>query len=85
MYHLPVVLFNKVNGRRYRQGRELAGKTTRRRIRRWGLNPESAGRARTCPVHAVLGRFCKTVLNLSLIFPLITAYIGGRFFEFLLC
>ena len=31
------------NGRRYRQGRELAGKTTRRRIRRWGQNPESVG------------------------------------------
>ena len=30
------------NGRRYRQGRDVAGKATRRRIRRWGLNPESA-------------------------------------------
>ena len=45
-----------VNGRRYRQGRELADKATRRRIRRLGLNPESVGSARTCPVHAVLGR-----------------------------
>ena len=33
------------NGRRYRQARELAGKTTRRRIRRWGHFPESAGNA----------------------------------------
>ncbi len=30
------------NGWRYRQGRELAGKTTRRRIRRWGQSPKSA-------------------------------------------
>jgi hypothetical protein len=54
------------NGRRYRQGRDLADKTTRRRIRRLGLNPESAGAARTCPVHAVLGRFCKPILILIL-------------------
>jgi hypothetical protein len=31
---------------RYRQGRDLADKATRRRIRRWGLNPESVGE---CP------------------------------------
>jgi hypothetical protein len=34
------------NGWRYRQGRDLAGKATRRRIRRLGLNPESVGE---CP------------------------------------
>ena len=28
-------------------------------------------------LHALLGRFCKTVLNLNLILPLITAYIGA--------
>jgi len=33
------------NGRRYRQARDLADKATRRRIRRWGQNPESAGNA----------------------------------------
>ena len=33
------------NGLRYRQGRELAEKATRRRIRRWGRFPESAGSA----------------------------------------
>ncbi|MDO9130144.1 MAG: hypothetical protein Q7U34_09790 [Anaerolineales bacterium] len=32
-----------VNGRRYRQGRELADSAARRRIRRLGLNPESVG------------------------------------------
>jgi hypothetical protein len=32
----------QANGRRYRQGRDLADKTTRRRIRRWGRFPESA-------------------------------------------
>ena len=47
----------RANGLRYRQRRELADKATRRRNRRWGQNPESAGRARTCPVHAVLARF----------------------------
>jgi hypothetical protein len=31
------------NGRRYRQGRDVAGKAARRRIRRWGKNPESVG------------------------------------------
>ena len=31
------------NGRRYRQGRDLADKTIRRRIRRWGCDPESVG------------------------------------------
>jgi hypothetical protein len=31
------------NGWRYRQGRDVADKTTRCRIRRWGLNPESVG------------------------------------------
>ena len=51
---------------RYRQARELADKTTRRKIRRWGRDPESVGSARTCPVHAVLGRSCKAVLNLML-------------------
>jgi|GEM_PF-5710999 len=45
------------NGRRYLQGRELARKTTKRRIRRWGCFPESVGVAHTCPVHAVLGSF----------------------------
>jgi hypothetical protein len=30
------------NGRRYRQGRDVADKTTRRQIRRWGQKPESA-------------------------------------------
>jgi len=45
------------NGWRYRQGRDLADKTTRRRIRRWDRIPESVGSARTCPVHAVLGAF----------------------------
>jgi hypothetical protein len=34
------------NGRRYRQGRDLAEKATRCRIRRWGQNPESVGE---CP------------------------------------
>jgi hypothetical protein len=34
------------NGWRYRQARDLADKTTRRRIRRWGQNPESVGE---CP------------------------------------
>jgi hypothetical protein len=33
----------RANGRRYRQGRELADKATRRRIRRWGRDPESVG------------------------------------------
>ena len=33
------------NGWRYRQGRDLAEKATRRRIRRWGRLPESAGKA----------------------------------------
>jgi hypothetical protein len=53
-------LFDKEapNGRRYRQGRDLADKATRRRIAGWGCFPESAGAARTCPVHAVLGGFC---------------------------
>jgi hypothetical protein len=47
---LPRVLFAG-----YRQGRDLADKATKRRIRRWGCFPESVGNARTCPVHAVLG------------------------------
>jgi hypothetical protein len=33
------------NGWRYRQGRDLADKTTRRRIRRWGQSPESVGKS----------------------------------------
>jgi len=33
-------------------------------------------KARTCPVHAVLGAFCKTVLNLNLI-PLLIIAIDG--------
>jgi len=36
----------QANGWRYRQGRDLADEATRRRIRRWGLNPESVGE---CP------------------------------------
>jgi len=35
-----------VNGRRYRQGQDLADKATRRRIRRWSRLPESVGE---CP------------------------------------
>jgi len=31
------------NGWRYRQGRDVAGKTARRRIRHWGRFPESVG------------------------------------------
>ena len=64
------------NGRRYRQVRDLAEKTTRRprSVRRWGMNPESVGNARTCPVHAVLAPFlvleprilnCKILRNSS--------------------
>jgi hypothetical protein len=34
----------RANGWRYRQGRELAGKAARRRIRRLGLNPWKCGR-----------------------------------------
>jgi hypothetical protein len=47
--------FDSFNGRRYRQGRELADKTTRRRIRRWGRYPASAGAARTCPQGSARG------------------------------
>jgi len=32
------------NGRLYQQGRDLADKTTRRRIRRWGQNVRKCGR-----------------------------------------
>ena len=42
-YDHDVLCKKAPNGRRYRQGRELAGKATRRRIRRWELNPESVG------------------------------------------
>jgi len=48
------------NGWRYWQVRELAGKTARRRIRRWGRIPESVGKARTCPVHALLALLAET-------------------------
>src|SRR5687767_5720815 len=41
---------------RYRQGRDLAGKATRRQIHRWDRLPESVGNARTCSVHALLAR-----------------------------
>jgi hypothetical protein len=46
---------NRLRSRIIALGRELAEKTTRHRIRRWDGFPESVGRARTCPVHAVLG------------------------------
>ena len=45
------------NGKRYWQVRDVAEKTTRCRIRRWGRIPESVGKARTCPVHAMLVAF----------------------------
>jgi len=42
--HLIVIIWiQRPNGRRYWQVRELAGKTTRRRIRRWGRIPKSEG------------------------------------------
>jgi hypothetical protein len=43
--NLQVLLTQQPNGWRYRQGRELAGKPTRRRIRGWSQRPESAGKA----------------------------------------
>lgn len=43
------------NGWRYLQGRELAGKATRRRIRRETDTLEVWANARACPIHAVLG------------------------------
>ena len=45
----------QANSWRYRQGRDLADKANRRRIRRWGCFLESTGAARACPVHTMLG------------------------------
>jgi len=47
------------NGQRYRAGGELAGKTTRRKIRRWGRIALGGGNAPDRPVHAMLGRFLR--------------------------
>ena len=54
-----------VNGRRYRQGRDLADKAARRRIRRWGRIPESVGKARTCPPARGVRRFYFFLLLLN--------------------
>src|SRR5574341_1168168 len=45
------------NGWHYRQVRNLADKTTRGRICRWGRVPSNVSNARTCPVHAMLGNW----------------------------
>jgi len=71
-------------------GRELAGMPAKRPPFRAASTKVWAAPARPAlmilqgPVHAVLSRFCKTVLNLNMIFPLITAYIGGRIGSFIL-
>lgn len=61
------------NGWRYRQVRDLAGKTTRRRIRRWGQNPESVGES----PHLSGGRGVGQVLQGGFDFDIFTSYIGG--------
>jgi hypothetical protein len=44
---VETALFNdNFNGWRYQQGRDLAGKTTRRRIRRWDPNPRKCSECR---------------------------------------
>ncbi len=40
--------------------------------------PKVRRNARTCPVHAVLGSFCKTVLNLNLAIKTVAARCLGR-------
>ena len=69
-----MVLKELPNGWRYRQGRDLAGKATRRRIRRWGLNPESVGE---CP-HLSGARGAGPVLQGGFEFELDTLCIGGQ-------
>jgi hypothetical protein len=40
-------------------------------------SPKVWAKARTCPVHAVLGRFCKALLT----FNILTAYIGDYMYR----
>lgn len=61
------------NGYRYRQGRDLADKATRRQICRWGQNPESVGNAphlsgvRGCSSAFVFGQDSLLIIDLCFI------------------
>ncbi len=51
------------NGLRYWQVQELAGKPPDAESAAGAESPQVWAKARTCAVHALLGRFCKTILN----------------------
>src|SRR5512141_3108078 len=57
------------NGRRYWQGRRLAEKPPDDESALGTVSPKVREKPRTYPVHAVLGRFWKTVLNMNLMLP----------------
>jgi hypothetical protein len=57
IYYFEFSISLQANGKRYRQGRELADKATKRQIRRWGQNPESVGESPHLSGARGVGRF----------------------------